>query len=298
MLPPGVSTRPARRDDLDDVIALLIRWDLAEVGAPDTDPADVVSVWDTPGLDLARDTLLVVGPDRPVGYATLVGGREADTTVEPAWRGRGIEEELLAWAEARAREVAAGPVIEHWAAAGSPLAAVLERQGWDRVRTLFHLARDLADPPPEPRWPAGVGLRPFDPGRDGRSAHQVIETAFADVPGTHPTSYEEWVAANLARGDFDPALVLLAGQGERVVGVALTYDWGDRGWVRHLAVPRAERGRGIALALLHRAFAVHRERGLPRTALGVDADNAGGLRLYEKAGMRAYREFGRYDKPL
>lgn len=60
----------------------------------------------------------------------------------------------------------------------------------------------------------------------------------------------------------------------------------------------AQRGRGLALALLHESFRRHAARGLPATVLGVDAANpTGALALYEKAGMRVVEQFTRWDRP-
>ena len=71
----------------------------------------------------------------------------------------------------------------------------------------------------------------------------------------------------------------------------------ESAFVRQLAVPRASRGRGIALALLHETFRRAAGRALPAVVLGVDAANAtGAVRLYERAGMRVVEEFTRWDR--
>ena len=94
----------------------------------------------------------------------------------------------------------------------------------------------------------------------------------------------------------DAELCLVAEQGAEVVGVAMSRDVGDDGFVRQPAVPAAHRGRGIARALLHECFRRHAARGLPATALGVDAANpTGALQLYEKAGMRVKEQFTRWE---
>jgi hypothetical protein len=70
--------------------------------------------------------------------------------------------------------------------------------------------------------------------------------------------------------------------------------WGDRGWVGELGVLKPWRGRGIASALLRRAFATFAARELPRVMLNVDAANpTGAVRLYERLGMRTVRGWGR-----
>ncbi|HEY7780659.1 MAG TPA: GNAT family N-acetyltransferase [Ktedonobacterales bacterium] len=58
-------------------------------------------------------------------------------------------------------------------------------------------------------------------------------------------------------------------------------------------------GRGLGLALLRHAFRAFAARGLRKVGLDVDAASpTGATRLYERAGMRALRQFDRYEKEL
>lgn len=191
--------------------------------------------------------------------------------------------------------------VRHWARVGSAPYGALQAAGWRHAHTLHHLSRPLTGPLPEPVWPPDVDLRPFLRERDAVAVWQLIQTAFAEIPGEPRRSLEDWVVSNLDRSDFSPDLLLtavaLAGQGrEVVVGAAVTFDWEDRGWVRQLAVDRSQRGRGIGLALLHQAFQVHRDRGLPKTGLGVDTANETGAQpLYARAGLRLEHRFARFE---
>jgi ribosomal protein S18 acetylase RimI-like enzyme len=78
-----------------------------------------------------------------------------------------------------------------------------------------------------------------------------------------------------------------------MVGVMQAADRSEDGggWVRNLGVLPTHRGRGIARALLDRAFAVFRDRGYTWAGLGVDLQNeTGAYRLYESVGMKiAYK---------
>jgi GNAT superfamily N-acetyltransferase len=59
------------------------------------------------------------------------------------------------------------------------------------------------------------------------------------------------------------------------------------------------RGRGIASALLRRAFAAFASRGLPQVMLNVDSENStGAVLLYESVGMRTVRAWDVYEKPV
>jgi ribosomal protein S18 acetylase RimI-like enzyme len=130
---------------------------------------------------------------------------------------------------------------------------------------------------------------------DERPVHALVQRCFAEIGGEHERPFEQWAAYLLDSDRFDPSLCLVATVDGEVVGTALGEATPEHGFVRQLAVDRAHRGRGLALALLHESFRRHHERGLPATVLGVDAGNpTGALVLYEKAGMRVVEQFTRW----
>ena len=162
------------------------------------------------------------------------------------------------------------------------------------------MRRELDAPTPEPDWPAGVTVRPYDRPRDDDAVHALITTSFREIGGQHERTLSEWTGYLLDSERFDAELYLLAESDGRVVGAALGQAIGrDYGFVRQLAVAPSHRGQGLGLALLHESFRRHAARGLPATVLGVDAGNpTGALALYEKAGMRVVEQFTRWDRPL
>ena len=65
-----------------------------------------------------------------------------------------------------------------------------------------------------------------------------------------------------------------------------------------LGVRRAWR-RGLGEALLRHSFAAFRRQGFTRGTLGVDASSVtGATRLYERAGMRVYRDTVFLERPV
>ncbi len=105
----------------------------------------------------------------------------------------------------------------------------------------------------------------------------------------------------ISRETFDPTLWFLAFEGEQIAGGALCNDEVDMdlGWVGQLAVLRPWRRKGVGLALLLHAFGEFYKRGRRKVGLGVDSQNlTGAVRLYERAGMHAARQYISYQKEL
>lgn len=300
----GFRVRPPTQADAKPVTELVIAVDLDEFGAPDFELDDLVSDWGSPGLDLSRDAWLVEAPDgRLAAYGVLYFDDDVDVFVHPDFRGRGIGRGLLGLTERRALEraepgkrVLVGQALSTRNAAGRE---ILTRAGYAPVRTYWRMLLPLDAPPPEPVWPEGVVVRTFDPERDTKAVHELIQRAFADNERHVEEPYAEWVAGNIDREAFDPTLWFLAVAGAEIVGSIVCPAYESEGWVRQLAVARAWRGRGVGMALLLKALSEFRRRGRPHAALVVDSWNRTGAKeLYERAGMRVEREHTRFEREL
>ncbi|HZI88982.1 MAG TPA: GNAT family N-acetyltransferase [Candidatus Polarisedimenticolia bacterium] len=196
---------------------------------------------------------------------------------------------LLARLEARVREKAAPStpaVCFFTATVEREMRELLEAAGYDHVRTFFRMRIDLVpEKMVKPALPTNVEIRPLRVGQDERELHAVIEESFAQHFRHTERSFEDWWAARGRHEKFDPALFLLAWDGDRVAGGIVAYDFGDIGFVRELGVRSAWRGRNLGLALLLRSFESFLAKGQRRVALGVDAENENALGLYLRAGM-------------
>jgi mycothiol synthase len=291
--------RPDPAADFDEVLALVQACDRAVYGDSDWTAAELRQEWG--GLDLACDAWVAVEDGRIAGtmavYELGRGRVLADGYVHPELTGRGAGTRLLAAAEERGLELTReappeSPVtIETAHLVGDPRAPkLLSCRGYAHVRTFHRMVLDLTSGDvPEPVWPAGLELRPFDPERHGRLVHAAIEEAFTDEWGHEPRDYEAWSERMFDVEQFDPALWLVVWDCDEVAAASLDYCGylGDWGFVRTLAVRPAWRQRGLGLALLHESFRRFAERGETTAALGVDSENpTGATRLYERAGMR------------
>ncbi|HEV3463852.1 MAG TPA: GNAT family N-acetyltransferase [Actinomycetota bacterium] len=318
-LPAGVEARPARAEDLEALVDLCIRCDVADLGTPDTDVDDVKALGRRPGYDRERHSVLVVAGDRPVGYGDVFEG-EGFGMVDPGWWGRGIGGWLVGRIEELARLAADHPAtdapvppgghggrpgLEVSAPAGDrAYAELVGRAGYRRGRSTWLMRLEMDGPPPLPVWPEGVAVRTFDPGDEegdvgARAVHRLVQDAFADIGNQPPRSYEFWVEVNMERSDFDPSLWFLAVDGNELVGVNLAYSGPLGGYVAQLAVRRDHRGRGLGLALLRHGFGELYRRGVREVYLHVDSENrTGATRLYEQSGMRVQYRYDHWVKSL
>jgi mycothiol synthase len=294
-LPAGVDARPGRPEDLEAVVALCVRCDVADLGEPNTEPDDIRAAWRRPGYDLVGNSVLVLAGDRPVAYGDVFEG-ESFGMVDPTWRGRGIG----AWLLHRIEELAGEGLLEVAAPAGDQaFRELVERAGYRRSRSTWLMRLDMDEPPPPPVWPDGVGVRTFDREADARAVHRLVEDAFADIGNQPPRSYEFWAQVHLERSDFDPTLWFLAADGDELVGVNLAHSGPLGGYVAQLAVRRDQRGRGLGLALLRHGFGELHRRGVKEVYLYVDSQNrTGATRLYERAGMRVQHRSDYWVKDL
>jgi GNAT superfamily N-acetyltransferase len=163
--------------------------------------------------------------------------------------------------------------------------ALLEGNGYVQRWTSWILEIALAGPPAPPVVDAPYRLRDYDPGRYARAAYPECEGAYSERPDRDPETFEDWAAQTLRRPGFVPEQLLLAVRDadDDVVGALVLVD-DDEPFVDQLAVARGHRGRGLARAMLQRAFGIGWERGRRSCVLATDT-RTGALGLYEHVGM-------------
>jgi mycothiol synthase len=263
--------------------------------------ADIVIV-EVDGEPVAESQVWRVPRDGIVMYE--IGGH-----VVPAYRRRGIGQALLDENVRRARERAAaettglpvllGGFVDENEVAGRRL---LERAGFEVVRHFFLMRRPALETVAGPPLPAGLEVRPVEPGQY-RAIFDAEAEAFRDHWG-HREPTEEDFTLTYEHPDLDTSLWAVAWAGDEVAGVVQTWIWPEenarlgvsRGWLERISVRRPWRRRGLGGALTAAAMIRLRERGVAEAMLGVDAANpTGALGLYERLGFvvdkreRAYR---------
>jgi mycothiol synthase len=211
--------------------------------------------------------------------------------VHPAHRGRGLGASLLDRIEERAAQLLAGqavPRFRHAVNAGDrTAAAMLQSRGLRPVRHFWHMGIDLEGPVLPGPAPEGMKIRGIEPREDLPAIHAILIEAFAEDWGYHPDPLDRWAEDYASGPNYDPTLWLLAENGNVPAGALTAAISGDHGWIGEVGVPPAQRGRGIAGALLRRSLATFERRGIRRVMLNVDAENpTGATELYERVGMR------------
>ena len=284
--------RPATAEDVDEIVRLYTAYDTVELGEV------VVEVGDVQAM-LASDNgepVVAERDGRIIAFADLGATGEAETVVDLGLPDAAdLQRFLLAWVldRARNREV---PRLEHWAGPHDDGAAVfLAEAGYAHARTMWKMTRPLADDLPEPVWPDGVQVQPFDPERDGRAVWELVQRGFAGGFGSHERPFEDWALYALAGEDKDAVLAVEDGT---LIAVATRSVRAGDGHVNQLTVDPPQRGRGLALALLQEAFRRDAANGRPATTLTVDGENSNARRLYDKAGMTVAGEYRRWERDV
>jgi mycothiol synthase len=302
-----LSWRPIGPADIPEWAALLAAIEAEEQQDEHNSEQDLLEEFSYPYRDFARGSVAVYDGDTMAGYCVLTAQSTADPVhemrqkggVHPAYRSRGLGGQLLGWAETAAIPLHQERYPRHpLMLAGSSIsrsAGTVElyaAHGYRQVRWFHGMTKDLIAALPDVPAPAGVQIVGFTPARS-QDALLVFNEAFRDHWGSVGSNAEQWAYHTRERA-FRPALSFLAYAGDEPLGVIICYEYDaatEATGIRDLHIPligtrRAGRRRGIASALLFRAFAEARAGGFSTASLGVDADSpTGALGLYERAGF-------------
>jgi ribosomal protein S18 acetylase RimI-like enzyme len=285
--------RPPTPADAEAVLTVILARDVADIGEPDFELADVHADWATPGLNLADDARVWEDDDGALaGYAILLGN-DAVVLTHPGAEGRGIGTALREWAEARAAERGTARLRQFTSGPGAR--AHLEPAGYEVAQRYYRMRAQLDGAAADGHAP---GIRAFDPDRDAEAVHAVVQEAFADIEGSVAQTFPEWRAKRMEKDGYDPSLWRVAEDDDGIAGVSVNERWADAGYVDQLAVARRARRRGLGRALLLASFDGFRVAGLPAAVLSVHGRNDSAAALYRSVGMESVWEAQRFEKEL
>jgi mycothiol synthase len=217
--------------------------------------------------------------DGDAGF-TVVDGDLLHLVVAPSHRGRGLGAHLLDAALAGRP----GP-WQAWSHGDHPAAAALARRtGFDRVRELWVMRRSLTDLTDTPSRAGAVAVRSFRPG-DEPEVLRVNAAAFAHHPEQGSMDAAE-LAERMAEPWFDPAGLLVAAEGDRLLG----FHWTKRhsatlGEVYVVGIDPASQGLGLGKVLVDAGLRHLRDGGAQDVLLYVESDNVPAVLLYERLGF-------------
>jgi ribosomal protein S18 acetylase RimI-like enzyme len=318
--------RPATVEEVSGVVAVQNAHSLDVLGTPRTAEHWQLRRWYEDGVNLAQDTrVAVTDTGEIVGYAQVVGEAPfvvipVSGAVHPAYRGQGIGSCLLAWATARATEIAAkapapARVVMHsnLFATDNTGITLLQEHGWGEVRQFVHLRLEMDKPPIEPTWPEGIEVRPLQP-PDWAKVGPAMDEAFADHWGTLTVDIDEEDDEAEPEGVIEkpvydrdywntPGLCFVAWAGDEVAGVCLcngkSLEWPEAGYLGSLSVRRPWRRTGLGLALSLHALGEFYRRGTRVVITDTDGDGfTKAYALYQKLGMTIYRQENVYEKEI
>lgn len=150
---------------------------------------------------------------------------------------------------------------------------------------------------PEPRWPAGITVRPLT-SDDGALVGELVRDAFSEHAGDNQFD-DDAMSHFLSKPGSRLDLSLLAADDEGPVGMILCEQRPTEGFVTLLGVRRRARGLGLGTALLRQAFRGFAADGVTLVRLAVEQENTtGAVGVYEGAGMRRRHALQMWTRPL
>jgi mycothiol synthase len=291
-----VRLRPPRDDEFDAMLELMQAHDRAVFGEVDTTPESLRTWLTSPSVDVERDVRVLEERGRLVGYADVDPTRDdpplwwCDVKIAPDVDAGETLRELVAWLDARA---ATGRLRVWTSDTDRRVTDVFDAFGFAPVRHSYRMEIGLDAEPRRPVWPdrIDVGTATAD---DHRRIYDAVVEVWQDTNDPYDDTFEDWSLWNVERESYDPSLWFLALEGDELAGFSVCRQADvdpAAGYVGLLGVRRPWRRKGLGEALLLHSFDAFRRRGWTRGTLGVDASSpTGATRLYERAGMRVYRD--------
>lgn len=297
--------RPATFADFANVYRLIAQQNIADFGEALLSPDDLHERWQDAEHLLAKHSRVAFSLDSQLlGYAVIrpYAPQKSLAQLYLSPTPSLVELGKLLLTELETDLPPQSQVIAQISGKNEQNQKIFAAAGYEPGLTFLMMEIELTEPPPEPVWPEGIAIRPFQSNQDEQTTYAVDEEASLDKGYSNPMSFTEWAKRmSLHTERFDPTLWLLACRNEEVVGVSLNFYLPERnyGLIDHLGVRRAWRGMGIGLALLQQSFAIFFARGITKIKLNVDSGSlTNAPRLYEKAGMHTVQAYQIFSKTI
>jgi mycothiol synthase len=293
-------------EDKKQVLELMVRCDIRDVGQPDSDMTDLEYDWDQ--IDLSRDAWLALDAKGKLkGYGVVLpwgNGKRLALYDDPGTEDDQLFLGLLLLCEGRAvsqlldsADISQQIVVTHISDPVEYQKKILEEAGYHLNKFIFNMHIDLSDDIVQPALPDDILIRNAQTGIDDKKIHAVIQKAFLK-PGRSEQSFDEWKEFMMRADLYQSNLWFLALHKNEIVGTCLCFPYENLGWVRQLAVSEDFRNRGLGSTLLRHAFWAFKQRGYKKVGLAVESNNVNACRLYEKVGMQKVIHLDEYQKEI
>ncbi len=250
------------------------------------------------GSNSTPAAVATVDQDRVAGFiwweTDSPAARRFEGWVHPAWRRKGVGTALLTAVESFARERRQIPVTLYGRTYSDvPGAEVLfRRREYAEVRRFYMMSTPLLGRQFAADVPPGITLRMFRPD-DLAALVEADNEIFAQHWGSHARTVAQWKRAMMETRPHDPALWVLAWDGDRIVGECLCHlsreGSPQDAWVSIVGVRREWRGRGLGQAVLAQGLRTLQRAGFHTAGLHVDTENTSAIRLYQRMGLTVAR---------
>lgn len=316
----SMQIRNYREKDLPLIVVLLNAAEAVDHAEQGTSLAEKREEFADPRLNTSQDMFVEEDEDgRLVAYAGLFLREDVTETgfrtffnVHPMFRGRGLEDRLLAKLEERARERLNDiPAQKVYLACSGHTTYVerleaMKRAGMKEIRRFWTMVRPSLHEIAVPSFPEGMETRSYQMGVDDEEALDAHNDSFSEHFGHTPDPLEWW-QYYIHSKNFRPDLTVLAvdGSSGRIAGFChIIVNEGEcerlgrkRGWVDILGVRKPYRNRGLGEALILRGMLNMSRAGMEEAALGCDSENTtGATRLYFRVGYSVHRTWIAYSK--
>lgn len=278
--------RKATREDSEQLVNLFRKMDVAEMGAPMTTDTDVQNLLQESDIG----SWVAVNASQIVAFGslrTLSNSKEVRAQFGCLPEHVQSASEMSEWLFVNARNNGANRV-SLWQVTEGIAAPYLEGVGWKRVRKYIRMALDLTQP-----WSKttasgqDVIVIKATVEADYQIVHQLIEETLAGHWDHNRLDFDTFMSTQAVRPGHNPHLWYIAYLDNQPAGAIVGRLEGVKGQIALLGTKEQFRGRGVATALLAKAFTELKSRGATKVTLDVDSDNAtNAIRVYEKVGMK------------
>jgi len=298
--------------DLQALADLLNSCEAVDCQGEGASVSELQHVFDAPKVDKARDFRFWEDEDGELsGFGQLCilkSGEEIDCflwfRVHPAFRGKGLETQILTWALLRTPEISCErgfPVKLHVTAREdqAELMALLKDYGFTIERYSLRMARILTERMSVPHFPEGFTLNHLQGQRDAAAWVELYNQTFVNHWNHHDSSV--WaVEHRLISPNYHPELdlITIAPDGTFAAfcycSIYLEGNVSGRqneGWIVYLGTRPGFRHLGLGRAMLLAGLQRLKAFSMDTALLGVDFENStGAMHLYESVGFRKLKK--------